>query len=257
MIPTPPSAFSVAKNFAGLSLRRLRRGKLLRVVIALLFLPVLSAAIVLITGNAKTEYFERMHEVYLRFIIPLVIALQASSTVAEEVQQKTITYLFSRPIARWTLPIGKYVGLLLLNIGLIGLSITATYLLVMIGEGGVTLELPRLATSLFSTTLAAVYYGALGAAFGAMVVSLPFAVMMAYVLLVDIGASYAPGMLKAFSMGSHLLAVGGRYRPQSGFFSSDPELTLAISVPVLLAVSVLWLVIAVGWVNSTEYRTDQ
>jgi ABC-type transport system involved in multi-copper enzyme maturation permease subunit len=155
------------------------------------------------------------------------------------------------------LPIGKFVGLLLLNLAIICVSITATYLLVMIGEAGVTLELPRLFAGLLSTSLAACYYGALATAFGAMVISLPFAVMMTYVLVVDIGASYAPGMLKAFSMGSHLLAVAGRYQPQSGFLTSDPELSLAISMPIIIAVSLVWLVIAITWVNSTEYRTDK
>jgi ABC-2 type transport system permease protein len=50
---------------------------------------------------------------YLRFIIPAVGVFYGTSLIADEVEEKTITYLFTRPIPRGAIVLGKYLAYIL------------------------------------------------------------------------------------------------------------------------------------------------
>ncbi len=253
-----PSALDTMRLLTSLSLRRARRGKLVWLTLAILALPTLAALLALLSGNGGKAFFDKLLDVLLRYLTPFIMALHASATVAEEVQGKTITYLFSRPVARWTLPIGKYLGNLVVNATLLCLAVAVLYLIAMLGEGtDLFRELPALAMAVFSVALAAVHFGALAAAFGAMATGFPFVATLIYVLIVEVGFAFVPGWFKVTAMTVHLRVIAGLYQPEKSMFLSDPELTLPISLAVVLGMSVLWLVIAVGWVGSTEYRTDK
>src|SRR5262245_14587166 len=45
---------------------------------------------------------------FLRFIIPILGVFYGTSLIADEVEDKTITYLFTRPIRRSAILVGKY-----------------------------------------------------------------------------------------------------------------------------------------------------
>lgn len=253
-----PSSLEAVRLLAGLSLRRARRGRLFWLTAAILALPVAASLLALVSGHGGVPFFDELLGVYLRYLAPFIMALHASATVAEEVMGKTITYLYSRPVARWTLPVGKYLGNLAFNSVLLLASLTLIYLLSMIGErDAMLLELPRLAMGLFALLLAAVLFGAMATAFGTMVTSFPFVATLIYVLIVEVGFSFVPGWFKVTAMTVHLRAIAGLYHPKESMWLSDPQLSLGISLPVVLAVTGAWLLIAVSWVGSTEYRTDK
>jgi ABC-type transport system involved in multi-copper enzyme maturation permease subunit len=253
-----PSALDTMRLLTSLSLRRARRGRLVWMTLAILALPALAALLALVSGNGGRAFFEKLLDVLLRYLTPFIMALHASATVAEEVQGKTITYLFSRPVARWTLPIGKYLGNLCVNASLLCLAVAVIYVLSMVGEGADLLrELPALAMGVFAVALAAVHFGALAAAFGAMATGFPFVATLIYVLIVEVGFAFVPGWFKVTAMTVHLRAIAGLYHPQQSLFLADPNLTLPVSLTVVLGMTVVWLVIAVAWVGSTEYRTDK
>ena len=88
------------------------------------------------TGSSGLYWYETLLDIMLRYMIPCVLALHASQTVAEEVQYKTITYLYTRPIPRWALPVGKYVGLVAMLVPMVAISTTASYVLAMIPDSG-------------------------------------------------------------------------------------------------------------------------
>ena len=50
---------------------------------------------------------------YLKFIVPALGVFYGTSLVADEVDDKTITYLFTRPIPRGAIVLGKYLAYLL------------------------------------------------------------------------------------------------------------------------------------------------
>ena len=49
---------------------------------------------------------------YLRFIVPVLGVFYGTSLIADEVEDKTITYLFTRPIPRGAVLLGKYLAYL-------------------------------------------------------------------------------------------------------------------------------------------------
>src|SRR5512145_2382698 len=49
---------------------------------------------------------------YLRFIVPVLEIFYGTSLIADEVEDKTITYLFTRPIRRSAVLTGKYIAYL-------------------------------------------------------------------------------------------------------------------------------------------------
>jgi ABC-type transport system involved in multi-copper enzyme maturation permease subunit len=225
-------------------------------VLAILALPVIAAAIGLVTKSSSIDLFRKLVDIELNYLVALLMALQSSSGVAEEVQDKTITYLYTHPIPRWSLPAGKYIGSLLLNLALLLPAAALCYLLCLVGDKDLALELSHLWSALAALAVAAIYYGALATAFGAMVTSVPCAAMAGYVLVVDITFGLIPGAARLLAMPTHLKAIAGSYRADTGFFSG-PALSPAISAPVVLSVAVLWLIIGISYATSTEYRTDK
>src|SRR5688572_29911822 len=50
--------------------------------------------------------------VYLRFVVPALGVFYGTALIADEVEDKTITYLFTRPVPRSSILIGKYLAYL-------------------------------------------------------------------------------------------------------------------------------------------------
>ena len=53
---------------------------------------------------------------YLRFIVPVLGVFYGTALIADEVEDKTITYLFTRPIPRGAVLLGKYLAYLVCTI---------------------------------------------------------------------------------------------------------------------------------------------
>ena len=49
---------------------------------------------------------------YLRFVVPVLGAFYGTSLMSDEVEDRTITYLFTRPVPRGAVIIGKYLAYL-------------------------------------------------------------------------------------------------------------------------------------------------
>ena len=255
---TAPSGIRAAIEIAVMSLRLNTGAKIVWVLVGLLSLPMLGSGLSLATESAGLSFFKEVLSAYLRFFVPFIMALFASSAVAEEVQDKTITYLFSRPIRRWSLPAGKYLGGLALASPLVALSITGVYLICMLEAPSlIPDELPTLARGLLCVTLAAVYYGAMATAFGTIFTRYPFVATLTYFFVVELGLASVPGRFKVVSTAVHLQVLAGLYRPKTTLFTSDPEISFYSSLGVVLVMTLVWLVLSVAWVQNAEYRTDQ
>ena len=118
-------------------------------------------------------------------------------------------------------------------------------------------ELPSLLKGLLAVCLGVVLFGAVATAFGTMIVGHPFVVNMIYLLVAEVGIALIPGWTKLASMTVHLRATAGLYKPQTSMFSSDPQLSASVSLPVVLCMAAVWLVIAVAVATTTEYRSTE
>ena len=69
---------------------------------------------------------------YLRFIVPVLALYYGTALVADEVEDKTITYLFTRPIPRSAVLIGKYLAYLASTVLIVLPSVMLVYFLIVV-----------------------------------------------------------------------------------------------------------------------------
>src|SRR5438094_3420264 len=67
---------------------------------------------------------------YIRFIVPVLGVFYGTSLIADEVDDKTVTYLFTRPIPRASVMLGKYLAYLVCTVLLVLPSVVLIYFLV-------------------------------------------------------------------------------------------------------------------------------
>jgi hypothetical protein len=115
--------------------------------------PILLAAVTrlamingtaVLTINGSRIGIEAMFEtaisvLYLKFIVPALGVYYGTSLIADEVEDKTITYLFTRPIARGAIVLGKYLAYLLCAAAFVLPSAALVFLIMVPFDGMGTL----------------------------------------------------------------------------------------------------------------------
>jgi ABC-type transport system involved in multi-copper enzyme maturation permease subunit len=101
----------------GVTLTRLGRGKALWIGVMFAALPVITAAILASYHVAPTH--DDAFFLVLQLLLGLLVAMFVASSIGEEIEARTGTYLWSRPIARWAVLAGKLCALTPIVVGLI------------------------------------------------------------------------------------------------------------------------------------------
>src|SRR3989449_3947976 len=104
---------------------------------------------------------------YIRFIVPVLGVFYGTSLVADEVDDKTITYLFTRPIPRSAVLLGKYLAYLACTVLLVLPSVMIVFFLIVPMGGSTIAEgFPALLADLAMLALGLMAYGAVFALVG-------------------------------------------------------------------------------------------
>jgi len=118
--------------------RQLLFRKQIFLMIFFMLLPVI-VALVWLTNVEDPEpmYFfsEIYSSLYLHIIILLVSLILSVSIFNAEFKDRTMAYLFTRPVPRWNIYVGKFVGLLLVQFVLVLPSVLITFWIVF-AKGG-------------------------------------------------------------------------------------------------------------------------
>jgi ABC-type transport system involved in multi-copper enzyme maturation permease subunit len=111
-----PGTLSTMWTLAGVTLKRLGRGKALWIAVLFAALPVAYASIVRTRhmSDSARDLFN-----VSTLLLAIVPAMFISASIGEEIEERTSTYLWSRPIARWAVLAGKLVALVPLVIALV------------------------------------------------------------------------------------------------------------------------------------------
>jgi ABC-2 type transport system permease protein len=202
---------------------------------------------------------------YIWVIVPILGVFYGTSLMADEVEDKTITYLFSRPIPRGAVLLGKYLAYLACT-GLIVLpSVMLVYFLVLpLGGGGlaaIARGFPDLLKDLGLLGLGLAVYGAVFAFIGAqlkrpLLIGLFFIVGWEYVVLA------LPGYLKRFTVAYYLQALVPHAMPQDSTVSAlqaffRQTTSAPASLGALGVILVVSLALAVRAVERREYILEQ
>ena len=130
-----------------------------------------------------------------------------TSLIADEVEDKTITYLFTRPIPRGAVMAGKYLAYLVCTIMVVLPSVMIVYFLIVpYGGGSIAATFPDLVKDLALLALGLIAYGALFAWVGARF-KRPLLTGLVFVFGWEQAAMVFPGYLKRFTIAYYLQAL--------------------------------------------------
>ena len=199
---------------------------------------------------------------YLRFVVPVLGAFYGTSLISDEVEDRTITYLFTRPVPRGAVIIGKYLAYLVCTALVVLPSVTTVYFLITpIGGGSIGATFPQLLTDLGLLALGLAVYGAVFAFIGALVPR-PLVAGLILVFGWEQVALLVPGYLRRFTVAHYLQSLVPHSMPQDDTVTaiqslfSEPPAALA-SVASLAAIMVVALWLAARTVEKREYILDQ
>jgi ABC-2 type transport system permease protein len=199
---------------------------------------------------------------YIKFIVPVLGVFYGTSLIADEIDDKTITYLFSRPIPRAAVLLGKFLSYMACTILLVLPSVVIVYFLVVpIGAGGIGAQFPALLADLGMLAIGLAAYGAVFAFVGARL-KRPLVVGLVFAFGWEQAVLFFPGYLKRATVAYYLQALVPHAMPQDSavnvlmqIFQEIPS--VASSVASLLAITVVTLWLAGRTVEQREYVLEQ
>jgi ABC-2 type transport system permease protein len=198
---------------------------------------------------------------FVRFIVPVLGVFYGTALIADEVDDKTITYLFTRPVRRASVLLGKYLAYLACVVLLVLPSVVLVYFLVVPIGGRIGESFPSLAADLGMLALGLAAYGAVFAYVGARL-KRPLITGLVFAFGWETTVLLVPGYLKRLSVAYYLQALVPHAMPQDSTvnvllqaFQDQPSVAVSlIYLSVIIAAS-LWL--AGRAVESREYVLEQ
>ena len=202
---------------------------------------------------------------YLRFSVPVLGAFYGTALIADEVEDKTITYLFTRPIARGAVLVGKYLAYLLCATAIVLPSVMLVYFLVVpIQGGGIGENFPSLVVDLAVIAVGLAVYGAVFASVGAWF-KRPLLTGLVFVFGWEPVAVLIPGYMKNLTVAYYLQGLVPHAAPQEGAINLVRAMLERVQAPPslgasLLALLLIWTVslfVSTRVVEGREYVLDQ
>lgn len=197
---------------------------------------------------------------FLRFIVPVLGVFYGTALMADEVEDRTLTYLFTRPVPRGAVLVGKYLAYLACTSLVVLPSVMIVYFLLVPFS-----QLPgtfvSLVTDLALLGLGLAVYGAMFAFVGAffkrpLVIGLLFAFGWEQVVLA------LPGYLKQFTIAFYLQALVPHAMPSDGvasllqgIFRQNPPAAVCLAWLAVFLAGFLYLATRV--VERKEYVLEQ
>jgi ABC-2 type transport system permease protein len=199
---------------------------------------------------------------YVRFIIPILGVFYGTSLVADEVEDKTITYLFTRPIHRGSVLAGKYLAYLACTVLLILPSVVILYFLVVpLGGGSIGRSFPLLLSDLALLIVGLAAYGAVFALAGARL-RRPLVAGLVFVLGWEPGVLVFPGYLKRLTVAYYLQGLVPHAMPDDSTIGTLLQVfrevpSVAASLLALAVITLGTLALGVRAVGNREYVLEQ
>jgi ABC-2 type transport system permease protein len=198
---------------------------------------------------------------FVRFSVPVLGVFYGTSLIADEVDDKTITYLFTRPIPRGAVVLGKYLAYLACTICVVLPSVVIVWLLIVPIGGSIAGSFLDLVKDLGLLALGLAVYGAVFAMIGA-AMKRPLLVGLALVFVWEPTAMALQGYLKLYTVAYYLQGLVPHAMPGEStmsliqsIFRETPGFLRSIVTLALIEVIGLWL--ATRAIEKREYVLEQ
>jgi ABC-type transport system involved in multi-copper enzyme maturation permease subunit len=199
---------------------------------------------------------------FIRFIVPVLGVFYGTALIADEVEDKTITYLFTRPIPRRAVLLGKYFAYLACTVLLVLPSVMLMFFLIVpTGGGSIGAAFPSLAADLGMLVVGLAAYGALFALVGTRL-KRPLVVGLVFAFGWEPAVLLFPGYLKRLSVAYYLQALVTHEMPQDSAVSMLLQIfhevpSVAVSLLALGGIVAVALWLAGRAVEQREYVLEQ
>jgi ABC-type transport system involved in multi-copper enzyme maturation permease subunit len=212
--------------------------------------------------NGATIFGMLIWVLYLRFIVPVLGIFYGTALMADEIEDKTITYLFTRPIPRGAVLIGKYLAYLTCTSLVVLPSVMLVYfLLVPIGSASLVSSFPSLVTDLGLLALGLAVYGSLFGFVGARL-KRPVVFGLIFAFGWEQAALIFPGYLRRATVAYYLQALVPHAMPEQStlgavqaLFRDAPSGLVSMAWLALFWLGFLFL--AARTVERREYVLEQ
>ena len=248
MLPPTPSLLHGVLATARLARKRLWRGRSLWVTVFLVALPIVIALLQLALPIAPGMRYQISVETGLRFLCTIAAAIHLAPAIGEEVEGRTYAYLWSRPLPRATLLLGKLVGVLPFLLAASTVSLGVSWLATAQGDPAL---LPALGRSLLGAAAGCTAGACFAAGVGSLFPRHPLVFAVGYLLAAEQFLPFVPNAAY-LSLLFHARAVAGQ--PPTG----APSESLGGGLVGLLVLGGIWLVGGLLRVTYAEYgRADR
>jgi ABC-type transport system involved in multi-copper enzyme maturation permease subunit len=197
---------------------------------------------------------------FIRFTIPMLGVFYGTSLIADEVDDKTLTYLFTRPVQRGAVLVGKYLAYLVCTVLVVLPSVMVVYFLIVpLAEISSSFRLLLVDLGIMALGLAA--YGALFALVGT-ILKRPLVAGLVFAFGWEQMAMLVPGYLRRFTLAYYLQGLVPHAMPSDGVasliqavFAETPTATTCLAwLAVAIAVS---LFLGQRAIERREYVLEQ
>jgi ABC-2 type transport system permease protein len=198
---------------------------------------------------------------FVRFSVPVLAVFYGTSLIADEVEDKTITYLFSRPIRREAVLLGKYLAYLVCTLAVVLPAVVLVWALVVPLGGSLGAGFTSMLKDLGILGAGLAVYGALFALVGARL-RRPLVVGLVFVFGWESVVLALPGTFSRFTVAYYLQGLVPHAMPGDTLVAL---LQTAFQTPPTVGESLVWLtiieVVCLWWAARTvatrEYVLEQ
>ena len=273
---TSPTVLASAMRIFDLSLGQMLWSRRSVFLGLLLGAPVLLAVILRIVDTLHTSGFRingaavggasifgmMIWLLFIRFIVPVLGVFYGTALIADEVEDKTITYLFTRPIPRRAVLYGKYFAYVACTVLLVLPSVMLVFFLIVpTGGGSIGAAFPALLADLGMLAVGLAAYGAVFALVGTRL-KRPLVVGLVFAFGWEPAVLLFPGYLKRLTVAYYMQALVTHEMPQDSavslllqVFHEVPSVATSLLVLGVIIVVGLWL--SGRAVEQREYVLEQ
>jgi ABC-type transport system involved in multi-copper enzyme maturation permease subunit len=194
---------------------------------------------------------------FVRFAVPVLAVFYGTALIADEVEDRTLTYLLTRPVPRASVLLGKYFAYLVSTVAVVLPAVVVMWLLVVPMQGSLATSFPDLTADLGILVAGLAAYGALFALVGA-TLRRPLVFGLLFVFGWETLAMALPGYLRQLTVAHYLQGLVPHAMPAESplailqvLFRDPPGIVQSLTG--LAVVTGVGLVLAARAVSRREY----
>ena len=228
-----PSSARAVLAIAALTWRRALRGRAPWVTAVLALLPVLYASLTYRYAHRGDSQFARGVFGIVLLTLAISPAMNVASSLGEELEERTSAYLWSRPLARWTIAAGKLLALT----PMVAVGAIAGIMLAHLSSDG---DVPS-GQVIAGVGLAALAFCIVAAAIATIAPKNGMTLAICYALFIDLALGALPISLRNISISYHATSIAG--------MSVDSVSSGVVGIAVIVAI---WSAIGLWRIRNIE-----